>query len=70
MTKLVTFNRAMSPYAAGESRLVPDDVAERLDSEGVLSASKPFPEGAAAVPPPSRVSTHLPQRQKYATKRA
>jgi hypothetical protein len=53
--RLVTFGRAMAPHAAGDTRLVSDSVAKRLDSEGLLSATEPYPPAAApAAKKPTR----------------
>jgi hypothetical protein len=41
--KLVTFSRDMAPHGAGDTRLVPDDVADRLADEGAVSNVRPFP---------------------------
>lgn len=41
--KLVTFGRAMAPHGVGDTRLVPDEVAKRLEAEGALSGVKPWP---------------------------
>lgn len=55
--KLVCFNRAMAPYVAGETRIVPDDVAARLVAEGVVMPDPaewpPKPE-VKPVPKPDR----------------
>lgn len=32
--KMVRFTKSMAPYVAGEERAVPDDVAQRLVTEG------------------------------------
>ncbi len=47
--KLVTFARAMAPHGAGETRLLPDDVAASLDAEGALSAVCDWPAGVASA---------------------
>jgi hypothetical protein len=46
--KLVTFARATPPHGAGDTRLLPDDVADRLGAEGALSASVAWPAGTPA----------------------
>ncbi len=72
--KLVTFNRAMAPFVPGESRLVPDDVAEQLRAEQVLSTCEDFPprtdSGVPLVPVKvDKPKLSLPQRrQSYQTK--
>lgn len=69
--KLVTFGRAMAPHGIGDTRLVPDDVARRLDAAGDLSASEAFPapapvraprKPARALPKPTRPAGPLDQR--------
>ncbi len=57
--KLVEFNRAMSPYVAGETRLVPDGVAAQLLAGGVIKdppadwPAKPAAAKPAAAPAPA-----------------
>lgn len=53
--KVATFTRAMAPYVAGESRVVPDDVAERLEQDGdaTLSAFPPADAEPQAAPKPA-----------------
>lgn len=41
--KLVTFSGAMSPHVAGDTRLVPDDVAEALRKDGAVRAIEDWP---------------------------
>lgn len=41
--KLVTFGRPMAPHGVGDTRLVSDDVAQRLQKDGALSASEAWP---------------------------
>jgi hypothetical protein len=50
--KLVTFSRNQAPHVAGESRLVPDDVAADLARKKLLSSSTDWPPPAeiARVP--------------------
>lgn len=50
----VTFAKAQAPFGVGDKRLVPDDVAARLEGEGVISASEPFPPRASAPERPKR----------------
>ena len=53
--KLVEFTRDMRPHKAGETRVVPDDVAQRLIAEGdALPRSSVFDEQPAAKPAPAR----------------
>jgi hypothetical protein len=45
--KLVTFTREMRPHCAGDTRLVPDDVAASLLREGAVEPDPPsFPSHA------------------------
>lgn len=46
--KTVTFARDMAPHVAGESRVVPDDVAARLHKSGDVGEPRPFPDPAEA----------------------
>jgi hypothetical protein len=46
--RLVTFAREQAPHAAGDKRLVPDEVAARLEREGLLAANVSYPENAPA----------------------
>jgi hypothetical protein len=57
--KLVTFARPMAPYCAGETRLVEDAVAARLEADGALSASETWPE----VAPDEANSVRAPKRK-------
>lgn len=62
--KHVTFTRMMSPHQPGERRILPDDVAARLEREGVIAPHPPsWPEGAEAAPSDS-------EKQKYRHKRS
>lgn len=49
--KLVTFNGDMAPHGAGDTRLVPDDVARTLEREKKISASEDWPPAPAAQKP-------------------
>lgn len=49
--KLVTFGGDMAPHGAGDTRLVPDEVAQQLEDDGKLSASEPWPADAASRAP-------------------
>jgi hypothetical protein len=51
--KVATFTRAMAPYVAGESRVVPDDVAARLEQDGDATLS-PFPPTDVAPARPAK----------------
>ena len=68
--KLVTFNRAMAPYNAGESCLVPDEVAAQLRADGVLGKVEDFPPRAPSGVPvvAAKPKLSLPRRQSYQTK--
>jgi hypothetical protein len=62
--KLVTFTRDMRPHSAGDTRVVPDDVAARLvDAGDVEPNPPPFPAGASEAQEPRA------ERQTYRTKR-
>lgn len=51
MTKMVKFNKSMSPHVKGEERAVPDDVAERLVKDGDASiVPSIFDEQAVGAP--------------------
>lgn len=69
--KLVTFARPMAPHGVGDTRLVPDDVAERLREEGTISASEPFPPRASAPAPqkPSRPVLNIERPARASTAR-
>jgi hypothetical protein len=58
--KLVTFLDAMPPHGAGDTRLVPDDVADRQEAEGKLAASVAWPAKAAAVSVPRKPRRVVP----------
>jgi hypothetical protein len=73
--KLVTFNRAMAPYQPGETKLVADEIAARLQGEGALSESVDWPPAAAPTAPQGKLPLGeakprltLPRRQSYQTK--
>jgi len=71
--KLVTFNRAMSPYVAGERRLVPDDIAVRLQAAGDVSAVEDWPAPTTPQPAPAKPQARAPRSsrllgQTYLTK--
>ncbi len=70
--KLVTFDRAMAPFQPGETRLVPDDVAQSLQAEGFVREMSDFPASTTATPePPAKPKLSLPgrrDRQSYLTK--
>lgn len=42
--KLVEFTRDMAPHVAGESRLVPDTLADTLAAEGAVINVRPWPD--------------------------
>jgi len=64
MTRLVTFAVPMGRHGVGDTRLVPDAVAARLDDEGALSASQSWPDNPYDVPAAQR-----PQRPVIKTRR-
>jgi hypothetical protein len=41
----------MAPHGVGDTRLVPDAVARRLQDEGLLSASETFPSAPTSSAP-------------------
>lgn len=54
--KHVTFTRDMRPHRAGERRVLPDDIATRLEVEGAIAPDPPdWPDQAGATnnPPPA-----------------
>lgn len=74
--KLVEFTRDMRPQTAGSTRIVPDDVAARLEAEGAVCNVRPWPErtesGLPLVPVKPAVDkpklSLSPRRQSYQTK--
>jgi hypothetical protein len=52
--KLVRFTKDMAPHKAGDKRLVPDDVASRLEEAGEVDDVQPFPVVAASETPRKR----------------
>jgi len=44
----VTFGKPVPPYCVGDKRLMPDALAKKLETDGLLSASEPWPATAAA----------------------
>jgi hypothetical protein len=57
MTKLVTFNRMMSPFNVGDTRLVPDDVAAQLEAAGDIEANPPdYPAKPVRAPAPAAIA--------------
>lgn len=62
--KLVTFTRDMHPHSAGDTRVVPDQVAAQLVEAGDVEPNPPpFPAEAADA------QESRPERQSYKTKR-
>jgi hypothetical protein len=70
--KLVTFNRSMRPYGAGDSLVVPDAMAAELEADGAVRDVRPFPpvavapvkldaEPAPAVAPPKHHRVMTPE---------
>lgn len=49
--KLVTFSRAMAPHVAGETRVVPDEVAAQLAKDGDAEVSGFPPSGLGPAAP-------------------
>jgi hypothetical protein len=50
--KHVTFTQDMRPYRIGDMRLVPDEIAAKLEAEGAIKPNPPtWPEGAAGDEP-------------------
>ncbi len=70
--KSVEFTRDMRPNTAGSTRIVPDDVAARLEAEGSVRNVKPWPERAESGVPlvAAKPKLTLPEgkRQSYKTK--
>lgn len=52
--KLVEFAVDMAPHVAGECRLVPDELARILQSEGAVTNVLPWPLDAAPETPRKR----------------
>lgn len=59
---LVTFSEPMVPYGVGDTRLVPDDVAENLKRDGVISSAEPWPPSGEAPPAPVVGAPQKPAR--------
>ena len=76
--KLVEFTRDMRPQMAGSTRILPDDVAARLEAEGAVRNVRPWPErtdsgvpvvAAPQVTPVEKPRLSLPGgRRGYQTK--
>jgi hypothetical protein len=56
--KLVTFARSVASHGKGDKRLVPDDLAKKLDAAGDISAAESWPPApqrpTRAAPKPGR----------------
>jgi hypothetical protein len=52
--KVVKFNRQMRPHVAGETRAVPDAVAQDLVDEGVAEVVPSVFDNVPEEPPPRR----------------
>lgn len=53
--KRVTLARDILPWRAGQERILPDDLAAKLEAEGAVRDVQPFPDnGAAARPAPAK----------------
>jgi hypothetical protein len=61
--KLVEFARDMRPYVKGETRAMPDDLADKLISAGDAIARPSVFDGRPDEPPA------LPRRAHYLTRR-
>lgn len=61
--QLVTFGKPMAPHGVGDTRLVSDDVAKRLEGEGLLSASETFPARPVRAPPKPARPTGVPDKR-------
>lgn len=46
----VTFAVTMAPHLAGEKRLLPEEIATKLEKEGKLLANDPWPPSAHPAP--------------------
>jgi hypothetical protein len=64
--KIVTFTTPMRPHSVGDTRIVPDDVADKLVADGVAGNPQHFPPGSAPAPATATVPT--PRRRGYLTK--
>ena len=49
--KLVTFARPVAPHGVGDTRLVPDHEADRLEKAGDISAAEIWPPSAPPAEP-------------------
>jgi hypothetical protein len=56
--QLVKFSRDMAPYNKGDTRLVPDDLADTLMKSGDIDDMQPFPE-SGSEPAPKRKKLSL-----------
>jgi hypothetical protein len=63
VVKLVTFARDMHPHRAGDTRLIPDDLARKLLAEGEVTAAEDFPPRPSAA-----VSDRPAPAKRYVTK--
>jgi hypothetical protein len=63
MVKLVTFARDMHPHRAGDTRLLPDAVADRLLAEGEATQAQDWP-ARSSVPASPRPAP----AKRYVTK--
>ena len=63
--KHVTFTRDMLPIRAGEQRVLPDDVAARMESEGAVAPNAPdWPPQPAADPKPFALTEPEPEPER------
>ncbi|MEJ0093398.1 MAG: hypothetical protein WDN46_08165 [Methylocella sp.] len=72
--KLVEFTRDVLPHRIGERRVLPDDVAARLEASGEIAANppdhgkKPFPTQQSQPDSASPKAAKHNRRQTYLTK--
>lgn len=62
--RLVELTRDLRPWRAGDSALVPQDIAERMVASGEATNMRPYPETVASTPPPAP-----PRRVGYLTRK-
>jgi hypothetical protein len=64
--RLVTFTKDMAPHKAGETRVLPDEVAARLVEEDTARDSGPFP--VKAKPPEDAEPVETRPGKRYMTR--
>ena len=62
--KIVEFTRDMAPHVAGESRIVPDLLAEILAAEGSITNVRPWPPEPRPSDPTQRYLTRVKRAAK------